>query len=531
LPTFKSGLAVSANSAASKAGANIMKRGGNAIDAAVTMAHVIGVAAPAFSGIGGGGFALIWLAKEEKPIFVDFRERAPLAANENLFKLTPSGSVASQENAVGYMAIAIPAAISGHASILEKYGTLKFGDTLEEAARIAKRGFRVDRALAYVWKLGHKKLRRFQESNSTYLKRSRPYREGDEIVLPSLARTLTTIQRRGIEEFYTGPLGRTIVSHVASNKGIITSRDLEEFQPTTRNAIRGSYKDYEIISAPPPSAGGATILQTLNILESFRLNSYGAGSAAGLHILAEALARSSLSCRTTISDPDFTNPNLDELVSKAVAKEQTATISMDHSSMPTQTGMVSGMPASNTTHLVAIDAERNIVSLTESLECYFGSGITVPGTGMLLNDTMHDFDPQPHRANSVASRKIPMSSMSPTIVLKGGRPMLALGSAGGPRIISSTLQALLNVIEFDMSLREAVAAPRIHLDGTKIQMEPAIGGTAARELRSMGHSIQIKNRTGKEDTGLYFGAAQISEDGTLSGASDPRRDGLTTGLP
>ena len=510
-----------------------MKKGGNAVDAAVTMAHVLGVAAPAFSGIGGGGFALIWLAKEEKAIFVDFRERAPLAANENLFKVTSSGRVAREENAIGYKAIAVPGAISGHASILEEHGTLKFGETLDEAARIAKRGFRVDRALAYVWKHGYKKLRRFHESNLTYLRKNRPYREGDNVSIPTLSRTLTAIRQKGNEEFYTGALGRTIVNHIAANKGLITNRDLENFKPTTRNAIEGSYKDYEIISAPPPSAGGAIVLQTLNILENFHLDGYGAGSSVALHILAEALGRSSLSCRTTISDPDFTDVNLEALVSKAVAKAQASTISMNHSSIPAEAKMLEGTPASNTTHLVAIDAEHNVVSLTESLECYFGSGVTVPGTGILLNDTMHDFEPQPRLPNSVAPRKIPMSSMSPTIVLKGGKPILALGSAGGPRIVSSTLQTLLNVVEFGMPLEDAVAAPRIHLEGTKILTEPTFKGAVISELRRMGHSVQVRKRMGRYDPGLYFGgvhAAQISDDGTLSGASDPRRDGLAVGL-
>jgi len=510
-----------------------MKKGGNAIDAAVTMAHVLGVAAPAFSGIGGGGFALIWLGKEERATFVDFRERAPLAANEDLFKVTSSGRVAREENAVGYKAIAVPGAISGHASILEEHGTLKFGETLDEAARIAKRGFRVDRTLAYVWKLGYRKLLRFHESSLTYLRKNHPYREGDNVSIPTLSRTLTTIRQKGGEEFYTGTLGRTIINHIAANGGLITNRDLEDFKPTTRNAIQGSYKDYEIISAPPPSASGAVMLQTLNILENFHLDGSGAGSSGALHILAEALARSSLSCRATISDPDFTNPNLDKLVSKEVATAQASTITLKHSSVPAETGMLAGTPASNTTHLVAIDGEHNIVSLTESLECYFGSGVTVPGTGVLLNDTMHDFEPQPHLPNSVASRKIPMSSMSPTIVLKEGKPILALGSAGGPRIISSTLQTLLNVLEFRMPLADAVAAPRIHLERTKIQLEPTIKRVVVSELRRMGHSVQVKKRMGKHDPGLYFGgvhAAQISGDGTLIGASDPRRDGLAVGL-
>jgi gamma-glutamyltranspeptidase/glutathione hydrolase len=525
---------VSENRLASEAGANILKKGGNAVDAAITTAHVIGVSAPAFSGMGGGGFALIWLAREERVVFVDFRERAPSTATEDMFRFTGSGKVFRKENSVGYRSVAVPGAISGHALMLEKYGTLRLRETLDPAARVARRGFRVGRALAYVWKLGAKKLKRFDESRLIFLRKGRPYREGDRIALPTLAKTLTTLAREGAEEFYRGSLARKIAEHMTANMGLVSIRDLEEYEPTIREPLRGSYKDYEIMSAPPPSSGGAVILQSLNILESFPLKSYGIESAEGLHILAEALARSSMNCCSTISDPAFSHPPTERLVSKAFAREVASTISPNTSSIPTFPSGFPLAPASNTTHLVVIDGERNVASVTESVECYFGSGVTVPGTGILLNDTMHDFDPHPGMANSVDPYKIPMSNMSPTIVLKEGEPILALGSAGGPRIVSSTLQVLLNVIEYGLELRDAVAAPRIHVNGSCVQLEETVGRAVARELRKMGHGIQVRKRAGKGDPGLYFGgvhAAHISEDNCLSGAPDPRRDGLAIGLP
>jgi gamma-glutamyltranspeptidase/glutathione hydrolase len=329
-------------------------------------------------------------------------------------------------------------------------------------------------------------------------------------------------------------VAREIVNHLTNHKGLITNRDLQDFRPTTRQPLRASYKGYEIISAPPPSAGGAIIIQTLNILENFQLQSSRGRRAERLHVLAEAQARSSVKCRATISDPDFTHINLELIVAKATAKEQASTISLNHSSMPTDASTGPTMPASNTTHFVAVDAEHNIVSLTESLECYFGSGVTVPGTGIILNDTMHDFEPRPLMPNSVGPGKIPMSSMSPTIVLKEGKPILALGSAGGPRIVSSTLQALVNVLEDGMGLVDAVAAPRMHQNGSVIELEPSIGREVPRELRDMGHSIRVKRRVDRDDPGLYFGgvhAARISDDNTLTGAADPRRDGLAVGIP
>ena len=534
MPKFTSGLVVSANPSASKSGLSILKRGGNAIDAAVTTAHTLGVAAPAFSGIGGGGFALIWLAHEEKAVFVDFRERAPSNASEDMFKLTSSCRVVRQENAVGYKSVAVPGAIAGHALMLERYGTVKLRDTLEPAIRCARRGFRVCRTLGFTWKLSANKLKRSEESRKTYLNRGRPHHQGERIALPSLAKDLAEIALEGAEEFYNGTIAQKTCDDMASNNGLITLSDLERYKPTVRETFRGSYKDYEIITAPPPSAGGAIILQSLNMLENYVLKNFGHNSTQALHILAETLARSNLNCRTKISDPDFTNSSIGSLISKNFAKELGSTINPNYASIPTVPTNYPLMPASNTSHFVVIDSEHNVVSMTESLECYFGSGITVPGTGIILNDTMHDFDPRPGTINSVAPWKIPMSSMSPTIILKNGKPVMAVGSAGGPRIVSSTLQVLLNVVEFEMELKEAVAAPRIHVHGDRLQLENTLARRTATELRKMGHSVEVRKLMGRGDPGLYFGgvhAAQLSEGNDLYGAADPRRDGLAIGLP
>jgi gamma-glutamyltranspeptidase/glutathione hydrolase len=532
LSPFKSGLVVSGNSLASKAGANILKKGGNAVDAAITTAHVLGVAAPAFSGIGGGGFALIWLAREEKAVFVDFREKAPAAATEDMFKLTASGHVRREKNAVGYKSVAVPGAVAGHELILEKYGTLELKVTLDNAASIARRGFPVGRALAYTWKLSAKKLQRYKESRSTFLRKGRPYREGDHVTLPTLSTTLRTLAREGAKVFYGGSIARKIADDITGNGGLVTANDLENYEPTIREPLHVTYKNYEVISAPPPSAGGAIIIQSLNMLEGLPLKGRETRPAERLHMVAEVLARSSSNCQASISDPAFVNPPMEKLLSRANAKDWASTISLGRSSIPADQGGLPDMSASNTTHLVAIDAEHNVVSLTESVECYFGSGVTVPGIGILLNDTMHDFEPRPRMLNSVVAGKIPMSSMSPTIILKEGRPVLALGAAGGPRIVSSTFQTLLNVIEYGMTLRAAVAAPRIHVNGRKIELEDTAGHTIARELREMGHHVEVKKRL-SGDPGLYFGgvhAVQVFEDGTLIGAPDPRRDGVAVGL-
>ena len=532
MPPFKSGLVVSADPLASRAGLNILKKGGNAIDAAITAAHVLGVTAPAFSGVGGGGFALIWLADERRSLFIDFREKAPSAATENMYEISRSGKVRRNENAEGYRAVAVPGSISGHALLLEKYGTLRFSQTFDHAIRIARRGFRIGRALAYTWKRGTPKLRRFKESKRTYLRNGRSIREGSSIALPSLSKSLTAIRREGPQEVYRGTIARRIVEDMSTNKGLLTAQDLEEFTPTFRDPLRGTYKDYEIISAPPPSCGGALILEALNILEDFPLKDYGNRSTHALHMIAEVLGRGNLNCRTTIADPAFSNPPIDRLISKSFAKEMASNLRLDACSIPSAQTSMPAMPDSNTTHLVAIDANHNVVSLTESLECYFGSGITVSGTGILLNDTMHDFEPRPGMPNSVAPVKIPLSSMSPTIVLQAGHPVLALGAAGGPRIVSATFESLLNVIEYGFGLDVALAEPRIHLNESHVELEEPLR-PMAKELRRLGHSVEVKKRMGPGDTGLYFGgvhAGQIKEDSSLVGAADPRRDGFAAGF-
>ena len=529
---LKSGLVVSANAVASRTGLSALKKGGNAIDAAVTTAQALGVNAPAFSGIGGGGFALIWLAKEEKPLFLDYRERAPSSASEDMFRVTRSGKVVRDENSIGYKAVAIPGTLTGHALMLEKYGTISLKEAIEPAVNCARKGVQVGRALAYAWKQSIGKLKRFKESRSTYLLKDRPYRQGEKITLTELAKSLSTIAANGHREFYEGRIAEQICDDMASNGGLITRGDLERYAPTFRDPVRGTYKEFEVISAPPPSAGGTIILQAVNILEAYQLLSYGHNSTQSLHLLAEALARGNMNCRTRICDPDSHNVPTNILISKDFARQVGATINPTAAFFPSGPVDFPSMPASNTTHLVAADSEGNIVSMTESVECYFGSGVTVPGTGIILNDTMHDFEPRPKMANSVGPWKVPLSSMSPTIVLREGRPIMALGSAGGPRIVSSTLQVLLNVIEFGMHVKEAVAAPRMHVQGEQVQLESSIPRATVAGLRKMGHKVEVRRRKDKDDPGLYFGgvhAAYLAGE-AMSGGADPRRDGLAVSL-
>lgn len=517
---------VAAHPLAAQAGAAILKRGGNAVDAAVGTALTLGVVTPAFCGIGGGGFALLWLAKEDKPVFVDYRERAPASATDGMFRVTPKGNVVGNENSVGYRAIGVPGTLAGASLLLQDYGNLKLRDVIAPAMAHASKGFLVSRGMAQVWRKSLSKLRRFKGSRETYLNRGRPYRQGESIALKDLARTLGTIVRDGTSEFYTGSIAKKIIRDIQTGGGLVSEFDLERFQPTLREPVRGRFKDLEIISAPPPSCGGIVIMQTLKMLEQ-TAESLDHNSADTLHLMSEVLMRANTST-TLVCDPDSSPIPIGKLISDSFCNEMRGSILPDKASSILPHFENSEHINSCTSHLSVIDSEGNVVSVTESVECYFGSGVVVPNTGILLNDTMHDFDPNTGRLNSVEPGKIPMSSMSPTILLKNGRPLLAVGSAGGPRIPSSTLQALLNVTEFGMSVEDAVAAPRIHVKDTLLQVESRIAPQTVAALRKMGHEVEVRR-----PMEIYFGGVHAAYSnpitGELEGGADPRRDGEPAG--
>jgi gamma-glutamyltranspeptidase/glutathione hydrolase len=525
MPQFKHGIVVAAHPLAARAGVEILKEGGNAIDAAAATALALGVVTPAFCGTGGGGFALIWLASEQKSIFLDYRERAPLQSTEDMFKLTSHGNVAGNRNSVGYKAIAVPGTVAGHSQLVEEFGNFTLRKVLQPAVRYARRGFRVSEGMADVWKLSVAKLRRSKGSRAVYLKNGRPYRRGNKIKPKDLAASLTAIAKHGPREFYEGNISNKILRNMAENDGLVSDKDLQGYKPTLREPLRGSYKGYEIISAPPPSSGGAIILQSLNALENYPLRDFGHDSGKSLHLIAEVLMRSYANVRPRICDPDFSQLPVNELISKDFARRITSSILPNAASDLVQPFDVRGAPTSSTSHLTVIDGQNNVVALTESIECYFGSGVVVPGTGILLNDTMHDFEPRPRQLNSVGPGRIPMSSMSPTIIMREGRPYLVAGSAGGTRIVSSTLQTIINVLEFGQSIHDAVASPRIHTQDNFVEMESRIPKSTIRELKEMGHHLKVRR-----PCEMYFGGVHAALiDGGFDGAADPRRDGVSSG--
>lgn len=525
----KNGMAVSAHPLSSQIGLEILKKGGNAVDAAVAMALALGVVEPNASGIGGGGFILIYLAPTQNIVTIDYREMAPLRARPDMYRLTAEGKVVDDETAIGHKAVAVPGTLAGLTMALRQYGAMGFKDVIAPAIRLAEEGYPVSKTLNGLMKANFEKLRQFPSAAQVYLKNGLPYEVGERIALKDLAQTYRLIAEKGPDVFYRGELGEAIEKEMkASGEGLITREDLAGYGPVLRTPGRGSYRGYEIISMSPPSSGGTHIIQLLNILEGFDMAGIGPNTSQGIHIMAESMKRVFADRRKYMEDRDTTDVPVKELTSKLYASELRQGIG---SEMPGQE-----IPAANplpyesgdTSHLSVADKNGNLVALTQTINHFFGSGVLVPGTGILLNNEMDDFNPKPGTLNSVAAGKRPLSNMSPTLVLKDGKPFLSIGSAGATRIITALAQILMNIIDHGMNIQEAIDAARIHCLAGEIDMEGRIPKDVQQALTRKGHKLNVR-----QGMDLYFGGAQgvmiDPRTGLLFGGADPRRDGFAAG--
>jgi gamma-glutamyltranspeptidase/glutathione hydrolase len=506
-----------------------LKKGGNAVDAAIAVSLTLGVVAPAWSGLGGGGFGLIHLSRSDETIAVDYREVAPKAAWSGMFKLDETGKVTNNSNAVGPLAIAVPGEASGIGIMLEKYGTMRLADICRLARDQATKGAPVSPTMNFIMRDNRDncldKFRHYEASANVFLRKGRHLRTGERFIIPNLSRTLDAIARDGMQSFYYGNLGERMITYLKGSGAILTQEDLTEYSPRVRTPVTGTYRGFEVRSMPPPSSAGLTIVETLNILEGFDLTKMKHRSAQAIHTIAEALKLGYADRDAYVADPDFVTVPISKLTSKDYADQRRSTMGAGDSSFDSEQVSNTSHEGTSTTHLSVIDKEGDVVALTESIECFFGSGILVPELGVLMNDQMHDFDPLPGRLNSIEPKKRPLSSMSPTLIFKDGEPCLALGSAGGPRIISSVLQVILNMVDFGMTLQRAVAAPRVHCQRDKIRVETELPGPISKALREFGHDIEMtRNRD------LFFGGIHAvsfdSASKTYHGAADPRRDGV-----
>jgi gamma-glutamyltranspeptidase/glutathione hydrolase len=508
-----------------------MKAGGNAVDAAVAASLALGVVAPAFSGLGGGGFLLVRL-KDGEALYLDYREVAPRRAGPEMFELDSEGEPVGFANSMGYRSVAVPGTVAGLVYALENFGRLKFPEVAAPAIEYARKGFVVSPLLGYIMSNNvdnaSLKFRRSPETARNWLKQGRTYRQGETKLSADLAGSLELICREGIDAFYHGRIAKALAGDMSKNGGLIDESDLASYKVKIRRPVTGSYRGLEVCAMPPPSMGGLAIVQLLNILENMDLAGTGLNTAETIATMAKAISVVWPGLRRGVGDPDFLASDLKTLSSKDHAAklwfgrgERGAT-------------QVRGA-GSKTTHLSVIDGEGNVAALTESIECYFGSGVTAPGTGFCLNDTMHDFDPRPGGPNSIAPGKRPLSNMTPTLLLRDGEPYLVAGSAAGPRIVTATLQTILNVVDHSLDIQKAVDAPRMHYQGTgAIRLESRIGPRVRKRLSEMGFETETPNYVQlKPGFDVYFGgvnAVLVGRRGELHGGADPRRQGAVAAL-
>jgi gamma-glutamyltranspeptidase/glutathione hydrolase len=539
----KHGMVASTNEVASGVGVDIMKRGGNAVDAAIAVAFALAVTHPAAGNLGGGGFMMIRL-KDGRTTAIDYREMAPAAAHRDIY-LDKNGNLIEGEGGslIGYRAAGVPGTVRGMELALEKYGSgkLTWAQLVEPARRLAANGFTVTYSLARSLHSSREYLSKYAETSHIYLRSNNFYKEGEIFRQPELAATFARLQRSGPNEFYDGETARLIVADMKRNNGLMTMEDLRGYIAKERTPVRGSYRGHEIISMPPPSSGGAVLIQMLNILEGFDFQKLEANSSDRYHLMAESMRRAFADRAEYMGDSDFVKVPVAGLIDKSYAATLRATINTDRASTSDEVraGRPAGYESDDTTHFTVVDADGNAVSNTYTLNNSYGSAAVVRGTGILLNDEMDDFAAKPGtpnlygliqgERNAVAPRKRPLSAMTPTIVLrKDGSLWFTVGSPGGPTIINTVLCIITNVIDYEMNIQQAIDFPRIHHQWLPDELvgEPfGLSGDTQRALTSRGHKLAKLRYLGDAE-----GIMIEEKTGMRLGATDPRRsDGQAVG--
>jgi len=518
---------------AADVGAQILRRGGNAVDAAVATGFALAVTYPRAGNLAGGGFMLIHLAEKNRQTLIDYRESAPAAATRDMF-LDEQGNLDHTREYFSLQSAGVPGTVAGLLYALEKYGTLSRKQVLAPAIALAKDGLPVSFALNFELNASAEQLRKNPEAARLFFKPDGSvYAMGDTLRQPDLAWTLQQISDGGADSFYRGDVARLITAEMAAGDGLITAQDLAAYRVVERTPVRGTYRGFEIVSTPPPSSGGVHIVQMLNILEGYDLQAMGHNSAAYLHHLAESMKLAYADRSLYLGDSDFVAVPVAELTDKAYAARERSRINEARAtpSADIAPGRPLGAESTETTHYSVADRFGNVVSNTYTLNFSFGSNIAVPGTGMLLNNEMADFATSPGHANAfglvqgeqnkIEPGKRPLSSMSPTIVLRDGKPWLATGSPGGSVIISTVLQMVLNTTEFGMNVATAAAEPRIHHQWMPdaLEMEEGFSPDTIKLLQGMGQQVHVADRTTGRTNSIML------QDGWLYGATDTRRPG------
>ncbi len=532
-----SGMVVSASNIASNVGVNILKNGGNAVDAAVAVGFALAVTFPSAGNLGGGGFMVIHL-KDGKNIAIDFREKAPLLASRDMF-LDEKGNFIPDLSITGTKSTGVPGSVAGLIYALKKYGTMNLDEVIQPAIDLAENGFTLDNNTVQGFNSVLNAFNLYPSSYKIFTKYGEEYCEGDIFRQPDLAYTLKQIKKKGRDGFYKGDIADLIVKQVKEFDGLITLKDLEEYEPAEREPVTGTYRNYTIVSMPPPSSGGIALIELLNILENFRFVKEEWGSSSYIHKLTEAMKYVYADRSVHLGDPDFYNVPQDWLISKKYAHEIFEKIK---DSAITSSEVIPGQPFSQyesteTTHYSVYDSYGNAVSTTTTLNSAFGNKIIVDGAGFLLNNEMDDFSAKPgepnqfgllgNEANSVQPGKRMLSSMTPTIVLKDNKPFLIAGSPGGSTIITAVLQVIMNVIDFGMDIQEAIKAPRIHHQWfpDEIYYEPfGLPFDVKENLLKRGNKIG-----GERILGCVEGILIDYDNNIIYGASDTRGNGSAEG--
>lgn len=520
---------------ATDVGEAVLESGGNAVDAAVAVAFTLAVTHPSAGNLGGGGFMLIRFA-DGRSTFIDFRERAPEAASHDMY-IDPATGKPGEDSVVGYRASGVPGTVRGMEYAHEKFGSKPWKELIEPAVRLAREGFPVSYSLAQTLHGNvSEKLARFPESKRIFLKDGAYYEAGDVLKQPELARTLERIRGKGAKDFYKGETAKLLAADMKEHGGTITLEDLHDYKVIERKPLEGQYKGFGIITAPPPSSGGVGVLQMMGVLEGTDYAKQGAGSAYALHFEAEAMRRYFADRAEHLGDPDFVKIPVKALLDPRYIAKLRESIDPAHATPSDQihAGEVSTYESAETTHFSIVDEQGNAVAVTYTLNGSFGSGVTATGLGFLLNNEMDDFAAKPGEpnvyglvqgeANSIAPRKTPLSSMCPTMITRDGKLYMVVGTPGGPTIINTVLETILNVLDFHMNMQEAVDQPRIHhqwLPDT-LTVEKTVSPDTIELLKQRGHDIRVVPSIGE--------VAAIRVEGQwIEGAPDGRTDGTARG--
>ncbi|MDC0721239.1 gamma-glutamyltransferase [Nannocystis bainbridge] len=533
----KHGMVVSSSNEAARVGAAVLADGGNAVDAAIAVQFALGVAEPGYSGIGGGGFMLVYEAATDEVTVFDSRERAPASARPKMFLKKNGEPIAFAKRRTLGVAVGVPGALAGIEAARLEFGTRPLAELIAPSIELAEHGVIVSRLMAASLREHEAVLAANPAASARFLPGGEPLAIGDLLVQPELADTLRLIAEDGIDAFYRGPIGEAFVAEVDAAGGGMTMADLKKYAITRDEPVRGNYGVYELVTVAPPSSGGLTVLQMLALLDRLDLGQYPEDSSLRYHAVLKAMHLAFADRNAWLGDPEFVDIPLAGWLAPKYIKQRAALIDFDADTCPIPPGALAGAAPAlapleflngdpQTTHVDVADRWGNLVAFTVTIEQHYGTGRLLPGHGFFLNNELTDFDPLPGRPNSPAPNKRPLSSMAPTLVLQDGQPAYVIGSPGGPRIIAAVAQVLLDLLEYDLDLEHAIARPRVFAAACddKIRWEADLSPAVRSELEQLGHRFR--------DEPLEVGDVGLIaiEGDTYVGVADPRRDGVAVGL-